>query len=98
NGSGRSTTPSTTLKIAELAPMPIASVKTAIVVNAGARTKPRREKRKSWKSAPILPSAGQVHASEEGQDFASLPGGGDRSWDPSSHGWDGKRPPPHTNG
>ena len=37
NGSGRSSTVFTTLKIAVLAPMPRASVSTAIAVNAGAR-------------------------------------------------------------
>jgi hypothetical protein len=36
NGSGRRSTPSTTLKIAVFAPMPNASVSTTVSVNAGA--------------------------------------------------------------
>ena len=41
-GSGFSSTPSTTLKIAELAPMPMASVTTATLVNIGICTSRRR--------------------------------------------------------
>ena len=41
-GSGRSMTALTTLKMAALAPMPSASVRSAAVVNAGVRTSVRQ--------------------------------------------------------
>src|SRR5262245_53201092 len=41
NGSGRSSTPSTTLKTAALAPMPTASVRIATLVNPGRWSRPR---------------------------------------------------------
>jgi hypothetical protein len=41
NGSGRSSTPCTTLKIAVLAPMPRASVISATAVNPGVRASRR---------------------------------------------------------
>src|ERR1041384_2833298 len=46
-GSGRSSTPSTTLKIAALAPMPSARVRRTTAVKPGVRASPRRERRRS---------------------------------------------------
>ena len=48
NGSGSSSTPLTTLKIAVLAPMPNASVRMATIAKPGARTTLRTAQRTSW--------------------------------------------------
>ena len=69
-GSGLSSTPRTTLKMAVLAPMPSASVKTAISVNMGARSRRRTTRRGvavMWtlyvcRSPPVRPaSAGTLN-------------------------------------
>jgi hypothetical protein len=46
-GSGRSSTAFTTLKIAEVAPMPSAIVRTAVIANAGWRRRLRNAKNTS---------------------------------------------------
>src|SRR5882762_2519758 len=53
-GNGRSSTPYTTVKIAVLAPMPRASVKTATAVNPGFFASIRKAYRMSCQSVPML--------------------------------------------
>src|SRR5437879_5764983 len=53
-GNGRSSTPYTTVKIAVLAPMPRASVKTATAVKPGFFASIRKAYRKSCQSVPML--------------------------------------------
>src|ERR1700687_1638904 len=53
-GNGRRSTPYTTVKIAVLAPMPRASVKTATAVNPGIFASIRKAYRMSCQSVPIL--------------------------------------------
>ena len=53
-GSGLSSTPFTTVKIAATEPMPSASVPTVITVKPGARDSPRRANRASFQSPVIF--------------------------------------------
>src|SRR5262245_20816304 len=53
NGTGLSSTPFTTLKIAVLAPMPRASVRMAAVANPGFFPMRRNARRMSWRMMPV---------------------------------------------
>ncbi len=53
-GNGRSKTVLTTLKMAELAPMPTASVTTTIAVKPGCLSKPRRPWRMSFRIVSMI--------------------------------------------
>ena len=65
NGSGRSKTPFTTLKMTAFAPIPIAKVKIATIAKPGLRRSMRALKRKSCQSVPI-------HGSQETDGDASF--------------------------
>ena len=50
NANGRRRTPFTTAKMAALAPIPMASVATAVTVKTGVRRRERQEYRTDWDS------------------------------------------------
>src|SRR5580693_4969851 len=61
NGSGRRRAPLTTLKMAELAPMPRARVRMAMAVEPGLLARRRKAERMSWSSANMgSPDGGAV--------------------------------------
>ena len=76
-GSGRRSTPLTTLKIAVLAPMPSASVRTVSAANPGWRLRPRRAYRRSFfrlsMKASMNPRRGVVGGGAEKCSAADVP-------------------------